>query len=48
MYSAQLIQQLYDSVQLSAAVVEGPDGLEIVSSVVVYPYCAKYPVLGGF
>ena len=45
MYSAQLIQQLYDSVLLSVAVVEGPDGLEIVSSVAMYMSGAKYSVL---
>ena len=45
MYSAQLIQQLYDSVLLSAAVVEGPDGLEIVSILASFLYGTKYPVL---
>ena len=45
-YSAQLIQQLYyDPVLLSAAVVEGPDGLEIVSILATYLYGAKYPAL---
>ena len=45
MYSAQLIQQLYNSALFSAAVVEAPDGLEIVSSVAMYMSGAKYPVL---
>ena len=45
MYSAELIQQLYDSALLSAAAVETPDGLRIVCTLEMYMSSERHPVL---
>ena len=45
MYSAKLIQQLYDSVLLSAAVVETPEGLRILCTVEMYMSGERHPIL---
>jgi len=45
MYSAELIQQLYGSALLSAAVVETSDGLRIVCTVEMYMSGKRHPVL---
>ncbi len=45
MYSAELIQQLYDSALFSAAVVETPDGLRIVCTVEMFMSGERHPVV---